>query len=185
MIHHIGTQQIETHRLLLRRFTMEDVADAHHGWFSDPDVAMYMRWDAHMDISQTEEFIAHWVANYEELNFYRWVITLKAADRAIGSIGFHIPDDYDAVADVSYALSKAHWGKGIVSEALAAVLRYALLDVGLNRVEAFHAVSNPASGKVMRKAGMRHEGFVRQKYRSHAGFEDCELYAILQEDLKP
>jgi len=164
---------------------MEDAADAHHGWFSDPDVAMHMRRDAHTDISQTEEFIARRVANYEKLNFYRWVIALKADGRAIGSIGFHIPDDYDAVADPSYALSKERWGKGIVSEALSAVLRYALLNVGLNRVEAFHAVSNPASGKVMQKAGMRREGFARQKYRSHAGFEDCELYAILQEDLKP
>lgn len=54
---HIGTRQIETERLILRRFNMEDVADAFHGWFSDPDAAMYMRWDAHTDLSQTYEII--------------------------------------------------------------------------------------------------------------------------------
>jgi len=41
-MNHIGTQRIETERLILRRFMIEDVADAFHGWFSDPDVAMYI-----------------------------------------------------------------------------------------------------------------------------------------------
>ena len=193
---HIGTQPFETERLLLRRFTPEDSADAHR-WFCDSEVAVYMRWDAHTDIAQTEAFLASWIAEYEQPNFYRWAIALKEDNRAIGSIGFHVDDDYDAVADPSYALCKVYWGRGIVSEALAAVLRYALLDdhpnesadspgtpgVGLNRVEAFHAVDNPGSGRVMQKAGMRYEGHARQKYRSHKGFEDCELYALLREDL--
>lgn len=179
---HIGTQQIETERLILRRFRMADVADAFHGWFSDHDVAMYMRWDTHTDVSQTQEFITRFVAEYEKPDFYRWTIALKKDDRAIGAIGFHIESEFDSVADVSYTLSKAFWNQGIISEALEAVLHYAIIDVGVNRVEAFHAIDNPASGKVMQKAGMKYEGHARQKYRSHKGYEDCDLYAILAED---
>lgn len=179
---HIGTRQIETERLILRRFTMEDVGDAFHGWFSDPDVAMYMRWDAHSDIPQTQEFISRFVADYEKPDFYRWVIALKKDNRAIGAVGFHIESEYDSVADISYTLSKAFWNQGIISEALKAVLRYALVEVGVNRVEAFHAIDNPASGKVMLKAGMKYEGHARQKYRSHKGYEDCDLYAAVATD---
>ena len=180
---HIGTRQIETERLILRRYTMGDVADAYQNWFSDPDVAMYMQWDAHTDILQTEEWIKRFITDYENTNFYRWVITLKSDDKVIGAIGFNVPKDYDCVADVAYSLSKRFWNQGIVSEALKAVLRYALIDVGLNRVEAFHAIDNPASGKVMQKAGMTFEGRAQQKYRSHKGFEDSDMYTILRENI--
>lgn len=74
---HIGTRQIETERLILRRFTMTDVDDAFHGWFSDPDVAMYMCWDAHIDVSRTQDLISRFVFDYEKPDFYRWAITLK------------------------------------------------------------------------------------------------------------
>ncbi|MCL2545232.1 MAG: (d)CMP kinase [Clostridia bacterium] len=179
----IGTRPIETDRLILRRFTMDDVADAFHHWFSDPDVAMYMRWDAHTDSSQTKEFLSRFVTEYEKNDFYRWAITLKKENKAIGAIGFHVESEFDSVADISYTLGKAFWNRGIITEALQSVLRYALVSVGINRIEAFHAIHNPASGMVMRKAGMQYEGRARQKYRSHRGLEDCDLYALLREDL--
>jgi ribosomal-protein-alanine N-acetyltransferase len=161
---------------------MEDAADAFRGWFSDPEAAMYMRWDAHSDISQTQNFIARVVDDYEKPDFYRWAISLKNDNKAIGAIGLHIESEYDSVADVSYTLSKAFWNQGIVSEALKAVVQYAFVEVGVNRIEAFHASANPASGKVMLNAGMKYEGHARQKYRSHKGYEDCDLYAVVAED---
>ncbi|MDR3314384.1 MAG: GNAT family N-acetyltransferase [Oscillospiraceae bacterium] len=179
---HKGTVTLETERLILRRFALRDAADAYQNWFSDPEVAMYMRWDAHGSVVQTEAFMEHFVATYEKPNFYRWAIALKTDNRAIGAIGFHVEDDNDAVADAAYSLGKAFWNRGIASEALQAVLRFAFVAVGVNRMEAFHAVNNPASGKVMQKAGMQFEGRSRQKFKSHKGFEDCDTYAILAED---
>jgi len=179
---HKGTAQLETERLILRRFTMADASDAFHGWFSDPDVAIYMRWDAHSDISQTTDLIANIIADYDTPSFYRWAITLKKDNIVIGAIGLHIVSEYDSVADVSYTLSKTFWNKGIISEALKRVLQFAFADVGVNRVEAFHATDNPASGKVLLNAGMKYEGHARQKYRSHMGYEDCDLYAAVSAD---
>jgi RimJ/RimL family protein N-acetyltransferase len=49
--------------------------------------------------------------------------------------------------------------------------------------KAYHSINNPASGKVMQKAGMKYEGRMRQKYKSHLGFEDSNLYAILRKDI--
>jgi [ribosomal protein S5]-alanine N-acetyltransferase len=182
-MNHIGTAALETERLLLRRFRISDAQNAYKNWFSDPDVAMYMRWDAHTDIQQTEEFLQKVVTDYEKPDFYRWAITMRTSSEVIGAIGLHIEDEFDMVADVSYALGKAFWGKGIVTEALKEVLRFGFLVVGVNRIEAFHAVNNPASGKVMKKAGMQYEGRLRQSYRSHNGFEDSDLYAIIRSDM--
>ena len=108
---------------------------------------------------------------------------MKEDNRVIGSVGFNIEREYDSVADVSYALCKRLWNKGIMSETLTAVIAYAFNEVKINRLEAFHAVANPSSGRVLQKAGMRYEGHARQKYRNHLrGFEDCDLYAIIAED---
>lgn len=182
-MNHIGTQIIETSRLILRKFNIDDVADAYKNWYSDPEVTMWLQNNVHTDISQTKDYLSWFITSYEKADFYRWAITLKTDNKAIGSIGFTINSERDSVADLSYSLGKAFWNQGIVTEALEAVIKYALVDVGVNRLEAFHATANPASGKVMSKAGMKYEGHSRQKYKSHRGFEDCDLYAILREDL--
>lgn len=182
-MNHKGTISLRTERLLLRRFVLSDVENAYINWFSDPDVAFYMRWDAHKDIKQTEEMLSKFILSYKKLDFYRWAITFRTTNEVIGAIGFHINDEFDMVADISYMLGKAFWGKGIITEALREILRFGLLDVGVNRIEAFHSINNPASGKVMKKSGMKYEGRLRQKYKSHAGFEDCDLYAIIRSDL--
>jgi ribosomal-protein-alanine N-acetyltransferase len=86
--------------------------------------------------------------------------------------------------DISYSLGRAFWNKGLISESLSEVIKFGLISVGLNRLEAFYALSNPSSGKVMEKCGMKFEGIARQKYKSHVGFEDCGMYAILREDIQ-
>lgn len=182
-MNHVGTQKIETVRLILRKFNINDVADAYDNWYSDPEVTMWLQNNVHTDISQTKDYLSWFISSYEKPDFYRWAITLKSDNKAIGSIGFTINSERDSVADLSYSLSKKHWNQGIVTESLISVLKYGLLKVGVNRIEAFHATNNPASGKVMQKAGMKYEGHSRQKYKSHKGFEDCDLYAILKEDL--
>ncbi len=179
---HKGTRLIETERLILRRFSNADADDAFRGWFSDTDSAMYMRWNPHTDISLTRDVISHIVSDYEKPEYYRWAITLKGEDKAIGAIGLHVESEYDSVASVSYVLSKTFRNRGITSDALEAVLCYAFTSIGFNRVEGFHADSNPASGKVMINAGMKYEGHLRQKYRSKKGYEDCSLYAAVAED---
>jgi [ribosomal protein S5]-alanine N-acetyltransferase len=185
MINHKGTIRLETDRLILRMFTISDVCDMYNNWAKDNEVAIYMRWDAHKNIDETHGYLEKLIESYNDIKTYRWVIVLKSENKAVGSIGFHLSDDYDMCGDVSYSLGRAYWNKGIISEALKEVLRFGLVDVGLNRIESFHAISNPASGEVMKKCGMKYEGKARQKYRSHNGFEDCNMYAILREDLIP
>jgi Acetyltransferases, including N-acetylases of ribosomal proteins len=182
-MNHKGTIPLQTERLLLRRFVISDVENSYNNWFSDPDVAFYMRWNAHTDIKQTEEMLSKFILNYGKLDFYRWAITFRTDNEVIGAIGFHIDDEFDMIADVSYTLGKKFWGQGVITEALKEVLRFGLLDVGINRIEAFHSINNPASGKVMKKSGMKYEGHSRQKYKSHTGLEDCDLYAIIRSDL--
>ncbi|MBS7175450.1 MAG: GNAT family N-acetyltransferase [Clostridiales bacterium] len=181
-MHHKGTCALETSRLVLRRFEEADAQAAFENWLSDLEAARYMRWDAYQTVEQGRAFLREVEKSYQREDFYHWAITQKRENQVIGAIGLLV-HEYDSVAEVSYCLGRAFWGRGIAAEALRSVLSFAMLDVGLNRVEAYHSVNNPASGRVMKKAGMCLEGHSRQKYRSHQGFEDCDLYGMIREDL--
>lgn len=183
MHNHKGTTPITTDRLVLRRFTVEDADAMFHTWASDEEVTRYMRWDAHKTVDDTERVISAWVDNYAKADFYLWAVTLKEMGSLIGTLALFCVNSADSCYEVAYCIGKAHWNKGYVTEALKAVIDFGLEAVGINRIEAYHSINNPGSGKVMQKCGMRYEGCARQKYKSHMGYEDCDMYAVLKSDL--
>jgi ribosomal-protein-alanine N-acetyltransferase len=83
---------------------------------------------------------------------------------------------------VAYYLAEKAWGKGYMTEILKRVIDFCFDELGLNRVEADHFARNPASGRVMEKAGMTKEGLARQKYCKDGEFLDAVLYAIVKGD---
>lgn len=184
MYNHKGTIPIETNRLALRRFTPDDAEAMFHTWANDDEVTRYMRWDAHKTVDETKQVISSWVEKYENEDFYLWSIALKDTNAPIGTMGMFCVNSGDMCYEVAYCTGRAYWGMGYVSEALKAVLEFGLQTVGINRIEAYHAINNPGSGKVMQKCGMSYEGRARQKYKSHMGFEDCDMYAVLKNDLQ-
>lgn len=182
MLNHIGTRELETDRLVLRRFMRTDAKDMFNNWTNDPEINRYMRWTPHRSVYETRKVLDGWIKKYDDLSSYHWAICLNDNREAIGSIGLFVVNEFDLCGDVGYCLSRRFWGKGITSEALIAVLYFAFNVVGFNRVEAYHSVNNPASGRVMQKAGMVFEGFAKQKFKSISGFEDSNMYAVVKED---
>lgn len=183
MLSHSGTIRIESEHLILRRFRMEDVSAIFYNWTNDPQVSLFMRSKPHKTMQETRELVEKWLSQYSNPSFYRWGIELKSDGSLVGAIRLTTVNEGDSCADVGYCIGRRYWGQGIATEALSAVIYFAFERVGYNRVEAYHAAENPASGRVMEKAGMRYEGFARQKYCSNRGFEDCRMYAILKCDL--
>jgi ribosomal-protein-alanine N-acetyltransferase len=184
MLNHKGTIEIETQRLILRRFISDDSDSMFNNWASDEDISKYMRWKHNESIEETNIIISQWLLDYNRTSFYIWAIILKENDEPIGSIGLFIINENDACGDVGYSVGKKYWGLGIATEALKAVLGFAFKNVGFNRIETYHSTNNPASGKVMQKSGMTFEGFAKQKYISISGIEDCNMYSIIRDDFK-
>lgn len=184
MLTHKGTQTIETDRLILRPATAEDAAPMFRNWASDPEVTKFLTWPTHQSEEISRSVLESWCGQYENPEFYQWMIVLKELGEPIGSISVVNHRNDIAEAEVGYCIGKAWWRKGITTEALAAVIGYLFDRVGMNRVEAKHDVRNPHSGDVMKKCGMAFEGISRQSDRNNRGICDLATYGILRSDRK-
>ena len=179
---HKGTCTIETERLILRRFQMEDAAAMHRNWASDPEVTKFLTWPPHASEDVSRYVLGLWVPAYEKADYYQWAIVLKELGEPIGSIAVVKQSDSTQMAHIGYALGRAWWRRGIMTEALRAVMDYLFDEVGFSRIEAMHDPNNPHSGGVMKKCGMKYEGTLRKADRNNQGICDACYYALLAEE---
>lgn len=160
MLSHKGTQTINTERLLLRRFEFTDANDMFNNWANDYEVTKFLAWKSHENIEITKEIVKQWINEYENNNTYNWAIELKEIGEVIGGISLVKLDEKNYSCEIGYCMTRKHWGKGIMSESLKAVIDYLFLEVGFNRIVAKHDTNNIASGKVMLKSRMQYEGML-------------------------
>ena len=172
---------LHTERLLLRPMQMRDAADMFE-YSKDPLVAQHVLWDAHQSIHQTRAYLRYVLRQYKLGAPSSMCIVEKASGKVIGTIGFMWVQPENRSCEVGYSLSRAHWNKGYMTEALEALLEFGFQDLRMNRIEAQHEVDNPASGRVMTKVGMRPEGILRSRLFNKGRYVDVALYAILRAD---
>ncbi|WP_346928679.1 GNAT family protein [Clostridium sp.] len=183
MLTHKGTRRINTDRLLLRELEVTDANDMFKNWATDSEVTKFLSWKPHDNIEITKEIMQQWVNEYESSDNYNWAIELKDIGEVIGGISLMKIDEKHHSCEVGYCMSRRYWNNGIMSEALKGVINYLFSEVGFNRIVATHDTNNVASGKVMIKSGMKHEGTLRQaKFRDNKGFYDLAIYAILRDE---
>lgn len=176
---HIGTQYIETDRLVLRRFEPADAPAMFANWASDDEVTKYLIWPTHSDVSVTEQIVREWVGRYSEKDFYQWAIVLKEnGSEPIGSISVVKWTEDGAVPEIGYCMGRRWWHRGIMSEALGAVIDFLFERVGVERIVARHDVNNPHSGGVMHKCGMTFQGIQEHSHQNNQGVIDTAHYSI-------
>ena len=174
MIEHKGTQVIKTERLLLRKILPADATMVFR-WMSDPQVCKYERWESHHSVDYTRGYINE-ALRYSSDQIYQWGVVFE--ESLIGLISIVNINDHDRKATLGYCLARDYWSKGYTSEAVKAVIKFMLVDVGLNRIEASCSVNNIASFRVLEKVGMTYEGQATEYYFCNVGFQDSNLYAI-------
>ena len=179
---HLGTKQIETARLILRQFIIDDVEKMYQNWANDDEVTKYLMWESHKDKNVTKNVLEDWIKNYSKNDFYQLAIVPKDINEPVGSIGIVGKNDKIKMVHFGYCIGKKWWNKGFTSEALSILIKYFFEDVNVNRIESRHDSNNPNSGKVMIKCGMKYEGSKRQADWNNQGVCDSVEYAILAED---
>jgi len=183
MLIHKGTHQIETERLILRRFKPSDAEYMFRNWATDSEVSKFLSWNPHKNLNETNQIVDIWINDYAKKNRYNWAIELKGFHEIIGQISLVGLNEKYYSCEIGYSVGRFFWGKGIMTEALKAVISYLFSDIGMNRIEAKYNTLNPASGRVMQKAGMVHEGILRQvQIDKYGDFYDLAVYSILKSE---
>ena len=175
--------ELATPRLRLRKLTMRDAQDIYR-YSRDAEVARHVLWDAHRSIGESRAYLRYMIRRYRAHEPASWGIEYAATGQIIGTIGWMWIQRDNASAEVGYSLARDFWNRGIMTEALRAVIAHGFKSMNLNRIEAQHETTNPASGAVMRKCGMTHEGTLRQRLYNKGKYVDVDLYAILKQDHK-
>jgi RimJ/RimL family protein N-acetyltransferase len=172
---------LRTERLLLRPWRLTDVDDA-FAYASDPEWGRYL-WNTPQPytLHDAEEWVARCVLN-------RWEHDAQFAvdfeDHVIGGVRLNVTDSAGGTAGLGYNVSRAHWGKGLATEAAAAVIAWGFESLHLQRIFATADARNLASIRVMQKLGMQHEATLR-RHRFYRGEHADEVwYAILAEEYR-
>lgn len=168
--------RLETERLVLRQMEREDAKDIFLFLADAETMRFYDR--PFIQFEQAEQSILRHQKRFADREAIRWGITLKGEDKVVGNCGYAW-DAENFSAELSYILAKPYWNKGIMSEALAAILQFGFDACRLHRIQAHVAVPNHASAQVLRKLGFQEEGLLRESLYVDQQFYDEKLFALL------
>jgi ribosomal-protein-alanine N-acetyltransferase len=172
---------LETSRLRLREIVDED-CNAIFAIRGDYQVTKYNIGEAYTDIEQVIALIQIMTRLYEEQEEIRWGITLKPDDTVIGMCGFNYWHRVDKRASVGFDLNRKFWRRGIMREALEAVLDFGFEQMQVNRIEADASSENQASLKLLQSLNFQQEGIQREQYFEAGRFYDLVLFGLLRRE---
>ena len=167
----VGTKMLKTSRLVLRAPQLTDAE------------ALVRIKSLPMSQAEAQKAVASMVDELHKTFTFHWVITLEGA--VIGRVKAWDVNPYNGFLQLGYDVGPAYRGKGYMTEAVRAVIRFMLTEAQANRVFCSVRAGNTASRRVCEKAGMRLEGVMRQHYaRQDGGYDDVCIYGIVKADLE-
>jgi [ribosomal protein S5]-alanine N-acetyltransferase len=170
---------LETERLILRPFEVHDapVVQALAGVYEIAVTTLNIPYPDGV----AETYIAGAREAMEHGNRFSFAITLKAGGELMGSMTLS-PRPPHNTAEVGYWLGLPYWGQGYATEALRRVIKFGFEEKQLNRIYATVFIDNRASARVLEKAGMKHEGRLREHFFKWEKYLDTDYYGILSSD---
>ncbi|MBB3110078.1 RimJ/RimL family protein N-acetyltransferase [Paenibacillus phyllosphaerae] len=171
---------LETERLLLRDFVMEDWQHV-HVYASDPAVAVHMLWGPNTE-ADTRGYLELMADQQSESprKAFELAVVLKATNTLIGGCGLHIAAPHQG--EIGYCFNPQYWGNGFASEAASALLAFGFDTLDLNRIYATCRPANTASANVMKRLGMTYEGHLREHLWAKGKWHDSYLHSILKKE---
>lgn len=173
---------IETPRLLIRDFVPGDWK-AINEYASDSIVVRFMPWGPNTP-SQTKSYIrrVRLAGQKKPRTGFELAVVLKSENRLIGGCGIRVKNPSLKEGDLGYVFNRLYWGKGYATEATRALIQFGFSKLKLHRIWATCDTHNKASAQVLKKAGMKREGLLRQNVFQKGAWRDSYLYAILASD---
>ncbi|MEO7265230.1 MAG: GNAT family N-acetyltransferase [Ferruginibacter sp.] len=167
---------LETERMILRAVSLEDAEDM---FFlrTNEDAMKFINKALPKSIADILELVAKMNDNTMRI---QWAMALKTDNKLIGTIGYHIIDKDHHRAELGYMLHPMQWNKGLMSEAIQAVLDFGFNKLGLHSIEARINPANNASSKILLKHNFVKEGYFKESYLFEGTYFDSEIYGLVK-----
>jgi ribosomal-protein-alanine N-acetyltransferase len=175
--------RLETERLVLREIHSQTDLAALYALFADPYVARFTDTGPFESPAEAEE-VMEWIDDIFAKHLgMRWALALKTDEgEMIGTAGYNRWQRWNHSAEIGYDLKRDLWGRGLMVEALGAVLGFGFREMALNRVEADVTVGNEASVRVLEKLGFHQEGLSRQRGFWKGDYHDLLMFGLLRHE---
>ncbi len=175
---------LETARLRLRRISPADCDD----WLAVFQSSGVIDWLSDFEqVPRPAEIldIVEWAdAVFAAKTGIRWALTLKPDDRLIGTCGFHLYAQAHHYAEIGYELHSEYWRRGLMSEAVAAVMRFCFDRLSLHRLAADTTEGNAASAALLQKLGFSLEGVLRERVFWRGDHHNLWLFSLLEPEYR-
>ena len=176
-MNHLGTKRLETERLILRKIEVKDAEPIFYGLRNQPEFLYYTN-KKKISLEEQKEIFLCLDEKYKNNEYYNWVIELKESGELVGMINFHVENRNDSV-EFNYATDNRFWGKGIMTESLKAVTKFALEEMKVKRIQGGCVVENIASKRVIEKCGYEFEGVLKSYVKLEDGYHDMNMFSII------
>lgn len=182
MMTDVGTNTIETERLILRRFEYEDSISMLRNWVADDEVQWGYGEPSYKTEEQARELLTKYISSYDNEHYYRWAIIEKASGECIGQVAYYYVYARNNLAEIEYCIGAAYQGKGYATEATKAVITYGFEQIKLHRVQICCRDVNEASRKVIEKCGLTYKGTLRDYFWRNDHYEGRMFFSVLREE---
>ncbi|WP_413513157.1 GNAT family N-acetyltransferase [Myroides odoratus] len=173
---------LQTPRLVLRALHFTD-APALFAYFSKDEVTEFYDLSTFESLEEAHELLLDWQNRYQNQDAIRWGIALQQQpERLIGTCGFHNFSIENSRAEIGYELHPDFWQKGLMTEAIKALIPFGFEAFNLHRIEAMIHPTNNSSRKLLEKVGLQSEGILREYFYEKEKFIDAEIFSILSRE---
>ena len=182
MLTHLGTQPIETERLLLRAFESGDAPTAHANWASDAASQALLCEPAYATLEETQSLLEKYITAYENEACYRWAIIEKNSGACIGQTAYFLVDSKNHFGELEYCIGQAFRRRGYCTEAVRAAMAYGFEKVNFHKIQISHKAGNEPSRGVILKCGLTYEGTLRDFFFIDNAYCSRLYYSMLQSE---
>lgn len=184
MLTHVGTQTIETERLILRKFSYNDDDSMLKYWISDPNIQSLYSEPIYTNKQEVKGILDKYISSYEKNDYYRWAIISKEINECIGQIAYFLVDSKNHFAEIEYCIGSCFQRKGLAAEATKAIIKFGFEKINLHKVQISHNSINMPSKRVIEKCGFTFEGALRDYFYFEGKYIDRLYYSILRSEFE-
>lgn len=184
MLTNIGTNAIETERLLLRRFEYTDADAMLKYWVADKNIQSLYSEPVYSTKDEVMKLLDKYIGSYERPDYYRWAIIDKNSNECIGQIAYFLVDNKNHFAEIEYCIGSDFQCKGFATEATKAVISYGFEKINLHKVQICTKTINKPSKRVIEKCGFTYEGTLRDYFYMDGEYVGRLYFSMLRSEFK-